>query len=98
MKLVLPAILLICFLLSSSFLQSTLAGSGYCDAKCKNRCAKAGVSDRCIKYCGCKCVSSGTYGNIHNRDKLNSKGSPKCLEPPSSFFSLYIQTPLPSGC
>ncbi|KAL5698222.1 hypothetical protein ACHQM5_029289 [Ranunculus cassubicifolius] len=78
MKLVLPAILLICFLLSSSFLQSILAGSN---------CAKAGVSDRCIKYRGvcckeCKCVPSGTYDNKHecpcHRDKLNSKGSPKC--------------------
>ncbi|CAN6990958.1 unnamed protein product [Brassica rapa subsp. trilocularis] len=51
------------------------------------RCAKAGFQDRCLKYCGiccrqCKCVPSGTFGNKHQcpcyRDKLSSKGKPKC--------------------
>ncbi|XVF61289.1 hypothetical protein PTKIN_Ptkin08bG0118400 [Pterospermum kingtungense] len=59
----------------------------FCDSKCEVRCSKAGVSDRCVKYCGiccrdCKCVPSGTYGNKSEcpcyRDKLNSKGKPKC--------------------
>ncbi|PON74748.1 Gibberellin regulated protein [Parasponia andersonii] len=58
-----------------------------CGDKCKTRCSKAGVLDRCIKYCGiccqqCKCVPSGTYGNKHEcpcyRDMRNSKGKPKC--------------------
>ncbi|KAA3457439.1 peamaclein-like [Gossypium australe] len=59
----------------------------FCDKKCGERCKKAGVKDRCLKYCGiccrdCKCVPSGTYGNKSEcrcyRDKLNSKGNPKC--------------------
>ncbi|XP_038997756.1 peamaclein-like [Hibiscus syriacus] len=59
----------------------------FCDRKCAERCAKAGVKDRCLKYCGicchdCKCVPSGTFGNKSEcpcyRDKLNSKGHPKC--------------------
>ncbi|WZZ28699.1 hypothetical protein YC2023_012100 [Brassica napus] len=54
---------------------------------CRGRCAKAGFQDRCLKYCGiccrqCKCVPSGTFGNKHQcpcyRDKLSSKGKPKC--------------------
>lgn len=61
--------------------------SGFCDSKCGVRCANAGVKDRCIRYCGvccqqCNCVPSGTYGNKSEcpcyRDKLNSKGNPKC--------------------
>ncbi|CAN4092623.1 unnamed protein product [Withania somnifera] len=64
-----------------------MAGSSYCDSKCKQRCSKAGFADRCLKYCGicceqCKCVPSGTFGNKHEcpcyRDKKNSKGKPKC--------------------
>ncbi|XP_060969942.1 peamaclein-like [Cannabis sativa] len=60
---------------------------GICDAKCEIRCGKAGRKDRCLKYCGicckaCKCVPSGTYGNKSEcpcyRDKLSSKGTPKC--------------------
>ncbi|PPS19681.1 hypothetical protein GOBAR_AA00900 [Gossypium barbadense] len=59
----------------------------YCDGKCGERCAKAGMKDRCLKYCGiccqeCKCVPSGTYGNKSEcpcyRDKKNSKHQPKC--------------------
>nr|GMD89163.1 casein kinase II subunit alpha-2-like [Ipomoea batatas] len=51
------------------------------------RCSKAGMMDRCLKYCGlcceeCNCVPSGTYGNKDEcpcyRDKKNSKGNPKC--------------------
>ncbi|GMN34458.1 hypothetical protein TIFTF001_004696 [Ficus carica] len=84
--------------LSSSFFQFTTAHptdddapaipSGSCDSKCEVRCGKAGVKDRCMKYCGicckqCKsCVPSGTYGNKSEcpcyRDMLNSKGKPKC--------------------
>lgn len=61
--------------------------AAFCDGKCKERCNKAAVWDRCFKYCGlcceeCKCVPSGTYGNKHQcpcyRDKLNNKGKPKC--------------------
>uniref|UniRef100_A0A2N9FED8 Snakin-1 n=1 Tax=Fagus sylvatica TaxID=28930 RepID=A0A2N9FED8_FAGSY len=59
----------------------------FCDSKCGVRCANAGVKDRCLRYCGvccqqCNCVPSGTYGNKSEcpcyRDKLNSKGKPKC--------------------
>ncbi|KAK8653022.1 hypothetical protein V6N13_127043 [Hibiscus sabdariffa] len=59
----------------------------FCGRKCGERCAKAGEKDRCLKYCGiccqeCKCVPSGTFGNKSEcpcyRDKLNSKGHPKC--------------------
>ncbi|RVX00066.1 Snakin-1 [Vitis vinifera] len=55
--------------------------------QCAARCSKAGMKDRCLKYCGicceeCKCVPSGTYGNKHEcpcyKDKKNSKGQPKC--------------------
>ncbi|CAL9753058.1 unnamed protein product, partial [Musa acuminata subsp. burmannicoides] len=54
--------------------------SAFCESKCKVRCAKAGVMDRCLRYCGvcfeeCKCVPSGTYGNKDEcpcyRDDLN---------------------------
>ncbi|KAJ0039788.1 hypothetical protein Pint_27950 [Pistacia integerrima] len=60
---------------------------GFCDAKCEGRCAEAGYKERCKNYCmiccrACKCVPSGTYGNKSEcpcyRDKLNSKGNPKC--------------------
>lgn len=69
---------------------------GFCDLKCGVRCANAGVKDRCLTYCGiccrqCNCVPSGTYGNKSEcpcyRDKLNSKGMPKC---PWSLWSLYL--------
>ncbi|KAK1427487.1 hypothetical protein QVD17_16173 [Tagetes erecta] len=74
-------------LLSSSFFQITMAGSSFCDSKCAVRCSKAGLQDRCLKYCGicceeCNCVPSGTYGHKDEcpcyRDKKNSKGEPKC--------------------
>lgn len=72
---------------------------GLCDSKCGVRCLNAGVKDRCLKYCGlccqqCTCVPSGTYGNKSEcpcyRDKLNSKGKPKC---PWLFFP-FIFPPL----
>ncbi|OWM79183.1 hypothetical protein CDL15_Pgr003354 [Punica granatum] len=96
------AILMCSFLLSSTFMEPVMASSGkspnlfhesfvayilYCTKKCNERCGKAGVKDRCLKYCNiccaeCKCVPSGTYGNKHQcpcyRDKKNSKGKPKC--------------------
>ncbi|XP_044489653.1 snakin-1-like [Mangifera indica] len=87
MKLFFATLLLCSLLLSSSFLEPALAGSSFCDNKCSTRCQKAGVKDRCLKYCGicckeCKCVPSGTYGNKHEcpcyRDKRNSKNKPKC--------------------
>ncbi|KAG6710698.1 hypothetical protein I3843_05G014200 [Carya illinoinensis] len=87
MKLFFATLLLCSLLLSSSFLEPAMAQSGFCSNKCKSRCAKAAVQDRCMKYCGicceqCKCVPSGTYGNKHEcacyRDKRNSKGKPKC--------------------
>ncbi|XP_043708378.1 peamaclein-like [Telopea speciosissima] len=89
-KFMFATLLLMALLLTSSFLQAAMADDamlGLCDSKCKNRCAKAGIMDRCLKYCGicckqCNCVPSGTYGNKHEcpcyRDKKNSKGKPKC--------------------
>ncbi|XP_004496906.1 peamaclein [Cicer arietinum] len=82
-------VLLFCSLLCSSILEPAIAyeDSSYCSNKCSDRCSKAGVQDRCVKYCEiccaqCKCVPSGTYGNKHEcpcyRDKLNNKGKPKC--------------------
>ncbi|KAG5625237.1 hypothetical protein H5410_010455 [Solanum commersonii] len=85
--------LLFALLLTSSFLQPATAKSGfaheivYCAQKCEARCSKAGLKDRCVKYCElccakCKCVPNGTYGNKHQcpcyRDMKNSKGNPKC--------------------
>ncbi|ONK59931.1 uncharacterized protein A4U43_C08F12420 [Asparagus officinalis] len=79
------AILLLLF--TSSFLQVTMAGSAFCDSKCKVRCSKAGVQKRCLYFCGiccekCHCVPPGTYGNKDAcpcyRDLLSSKKTPKC--------------------
>ncbi|KAB1209950.1 Snakin-1 [Morella rubra] len=88
MKPVFSTFLLVCLVLSASFFEATMAGSSFdCDSKCKVRCSKAGVKDRCLKYCGiccekCKCVPSGTYGNKHEcpcyKDYKNSKGKAKC--------------------
>ncbi|XP_052188546.1 peamaclein-like [Diospyros lotus] len=87
MKLGLAVFLLVSLVLASSLLQTTMAGSSFCDGKCGERCKVAGMKERCLKYCGicceeCKCVPSGTYGNKHEcpcyRDKKNSKGKPKC--------------------
>ncbi|KAJ4701659.1 Gibberellin-regulated protein [Melia azedarach] len=61
--------------------------ASFCDSKCSVRCSRAGMKDRCLKYCGiccekCDCVPSGTYGNKNEcpcyRDMKNSKGKPKC--------------------
>ncbi|KAE9446469.1 hypothetical protein C3L33_21645, partial [Rhododendron williamsianum] len=80
-------LLLVALLLSSSFIETTVAGSSFCGSKCSVRCSKAGRKDRCLKYCGiccdkCHCVPSGTYGNKDEcpcyRDMKNSKGKPKC--------------------
>ncbi|RZR79949.1 hypothetical protein BHM03_00005827 [Ensete ventricosum] len=66
-----------------------MAGSAFCESKCKVRSAKAGVMDRCLRYCEVcceewKCVPSGTYGNKDEcpcyRDKV-TKGKnrkPEC--------------------
>lgn len=91
MKLFFASLLVCSLLLSSSVLVPVLGGStvdaGTCGRLCGERCKRAGVMDRCIKYCGiccreCKCVPSGTYGNKHEcpcyRDKKNSKHKPKC--------------------
>ncbi|OAY51001.1 peamaclein [Manihot esculenta] len=87
MKPFFAVLLLVCLVLTSSFFELTMAGSEFCDSKCEARCAKAGVKDRCLKYCGiccekCNCVPSGTYGNKDEcpcyRDMKNSKGKPKC--------------------
>ncbi|CAK9155399.1 unnamed protein product [Ilex paraguariensis] len=87
MKLVFATLLFVSLVLSSSFIQTTMAGSSFCDSKCGVRCSKAGLQDRCLKYCGicceeCNCVPSGTYGNKNEcpcyRDKKTSKGKPKC--------------------
>ncbi|KAH7520276.1 hypothetical protein FEM48_Zijuj08G0126800 [Ziziphus jujuba var. spinosa] len=94
-KMKLVNLLFVSLLLSSSCLQitmavaepPTLAAPSFCDSKCEERCANAGMQDRCKRYCGiccqqCNCVPSGTYGNKSEcpcyRDKLNSKGKPKC--------------------
>ncbi|MBA0649339.1 hypothetical protein Goklo_016912 [Gossypium klotzschianum] len=69
----------------SSFPFNSMGAS--CAGKCKARCRKAAVWERCFKYCGiccekCKCVPSGTYGNKHQcpcyRDMVTNKGKPKC--------------------
>ncbi|XP_062089798.1 peamaclein-like [Humulus lupulus] len=92
MKLSFVAFLLCALLLMSSAMayrypSSSSDKGGVCGDKCKSRCSKAGVLDRCVRYCGicceqCKCVPSGTYGNKHEcpcyRDLRNSKGKPKC--------------------
>ncbi|KAK6923998.1 Gibberellin regulated protein [Dillenia turbinata] len=93
MKLVVAILLLVSLILSSSLLQSCAAytapapSSVDCGQKCATRCAKAGVKDRCLNYCGiccqkCQCVPSGTYGNKSEcpcyQDMLNNKGKPKC--------------------
>ncbi|KAJ0025301.1 peamaclein [Pistacia vera] len=87
MKPVFVAFLFVSLVLTSSFFEVSMAGSDFCDSKCAVRCSKAGVKDRCLKYCGiccekCNCVPSGTYGNKHEcpcyRDMKNSKGKPKC--------------------
>ncbi|KAH1082382.1 hypothetical protein Goshw_001365 [Gossypium schwendimanii] len=96
MKSIIATLLFVSLVLSSSFIQLSFASPAaapspappsYCDGKCGERCAKAGMKDRCLKYCGiccqeCKCVPSGTYGNKSEcpcyRDKKNSKHQPKC--------------------
>ncbi|XP_042380817.1 peamaclein-like [Zingiber officinale] len=86
MKLFSATTVFLLLLLASSFLQAAMAGSAFCEGKCKVRCAKAGMMDRCLNYCGmccedCKCVPSGTYGNKDEcpcyRDKVakNNKNS-----------------------
>ncbi|KAK8492267.1 hypothetical protein V6N13_003407 [Hibiscus sabdariffa] len=87
MKLFMVVCLLVSLILSSSFLEMSMAGSAFCDSKCAVRCSKAGVKDRCLEYCGiccekCHCVPSGTFGHKDEcpcyRDMKNSKGNPKC--------------------
>nr|UYE91513.1 snakin 2 [Mentha longifolia] len=87
MKSAFVACLVIMAILWSNTLVSAQDYTGYCSDNCKARCARAGVADRCLKYCGiccakCKCVPAGTYGNKHQcpcyRDMVNSKGKPKC--------------------
>ncbi|KAL2318482.1 hypothetical protein Fmac_032358 [Flemingia macrophylla] len=88
-KVTFTALLLVCILLSSSLFEVSMARSEtvFCASKCARRCSKAGMKDRCMRFCGicctkCKCVPSGTYGNKHEcpcyRDMKNSKGKPKC--------------------
>ncbi|KAB2023503.1 Snakin-1 [Gossypium arboreum] len=87
MKMVLVLFLLVSLALSSCFFEVSIAGSDFCDSKCAVRCSKAGVQDRCLKYCGiccekCHCVPSGTFGHKDEcpcyRDMKNSKGKSKC--------------------
>ncbi|CAK9187079.1 unnamed protein product [Ilex paraguariensis] len=86
-KLFFATLLLLALLLSTSFIEATLDNSVFCGGRCKARCKKASVIDRCLKYCGiccqkCMCVPSGTYGNKHEcpcyRDMRSSQGKPKC--------------------
>ncbi|KAI6701445.1 hypothetical protein NL676_015769 [Syzygium grande] len=81
------ALLLCCLLLTSIFMETALANPGFCESKCRARCAKAKKQVRCEKYCNiccaeCKCVPSGTYGNKHQcpcyQKMKNAKGQPKC--------------------
>ncbi|CAL9118116.1 unnamed protein product [Musa textilis] len=90
MKLFSSATLLLLLVLTSSYLHGSMAAdSAFCKSKCKVRCGKAGVMDRCLYYCGmcceeCKCVPSGTYGNKDEcpcyRDKVtkDDKKKSKC--------------------
>ncbi|GAV78804.1 GASA domain-containing protein, partial [Cephalotus follicularis] len=87
MKLFHATLLLSVVLFSFFLLEPAMATSPFCGNRCESRCSKAAVRDRCMKYCGicceeCNCVPSGTYGNKHEcpcyRDKMNSKGRPKC--------------------
>ncbi|KAK4799180.1 hypothetical protein SAY86_024545 [Trapa natans] len=87
MRKLLFAVLLCSLLLSSTFLEPVIARSVYCTKRCKARCAKAGVRNRCLKSCyiccaQCGCVPSHTYGNKHQcpcyRHKRGSNGKPKC--------------------
>ncbi|KAL8494533.1 hypothetical protein ACS0TY_025372 [Phlomoides rotata] len=87
MKLLLATVLLIVIVLSSLLIDTTMADSIDCGKRCGERCSKAGVKDRCLKYCGicckdCNCVPSGTYGNKQEcpcyMEKKNSKGHSKC--------------------
>ncbi|MQL98793.1 hypothetical protein Taro_031509 [Colocasia esculenta] len=90
MKLLPTTLAFLVLLLASSYLQAAMAGSVFCDTKCKARCAKASVHDRCLFNCGvcckaCNCVPSGTYGNKDEcpcyRDKVTS-GSGKRIKKP----------------
>ncbi|KAE9614435.1 putative gibberellin regulated protein [Lupinus albus] len=86
MKLVFVTVLLVCFVLSSSLLEGSLAD--VCGSKCAFRCSKAKGQEDCLKYCGIccnkcnNCVPSGTFGNKDEcpcyRDLKNSKGESKC--------------------
>ncbi|KAK9715833.1 hypothetical protein RND81_06G192600 [Saponaria officinalis] len=87
MKLLFVTLLLFSLIFASTVVAQVDAQSAMCDSKCKVRCSKAGVQDRCLKYCNiccskCNCVPSGTYGNKHEcpcyRDLKNNKGKPKC--------------------
>ncbi|KAG6399471.1 hypothetical protein SASPL_140952 [Salvia splendens] len=87
MKPYFAAFLVVAVILSSNFLESMATTDSSKCCKCGVRCSKAGLKKRCLKYCGicceeCKCVPSGTFGNKSEcpcyRDKLNSKGNPKC--------------------
>nr|KAJ0223287.1 hypothetical protein LSAT_V11C200080710 [Lactuca sativa] len=59
-----------------------------CDAKCANRCSKAGYQERCLKYCGICCGKcQGCVPSTPDADKAecpcyrdlkNSKGKSKC--------------------
>ncbi|WOH13935.1 hypothetical protein DCAR_0933448 [Daucus carota subsp. sativus] len=88
MKIFLGTLVVFALLLAACFTEPALAEDSLnCGGKCSKRCSKAGISGRCLKYCGiccakCKCVPSGTYGNKHEcpcyRDMVSSKGKPKC--------------------
>ena len=86
-------VLLLIIVLTASYIEQTSAtfvvSSAFCSGKCKVRCSKASVKDRCLKYCGiccakCNCVPSGTYGNKDEcpcyRDMVTggAKKKPKC--------------------
>ncbi|THU48873.1 hypothetical protein C4D60_Mb06t03590 [Musa balbisiana] len=90
MKLLHPSFVILLILFTSSCAQLAMARSAFCDSKCKVRCSKASLQDRCLKFCGlccevCRCVPSGTYGNKDEcpcyRDKYTGVGKrrrPKC--------------------
>ncbi|XP_078155247.1 snakin-1-like [Carex rostrata] len=80
MKILSFTLALVLLLLTSSYLQATMAASDFCNSECNRRCSAAGKTSRCTRYClmcceECKCVPSGTYGNKDEcpcyRDKIS---------------------------
>ncbi|URE05592.1 Gibberellin regulated protein [Musa troglodytarum] len=64
----LSATLTLLLILTSCYLQAAMAGSALCESKCKVRCAKAGVMDRCLRHCGVlRGVQVCAFGDLRER-------------------------------